>query len=343
MLLANSKKVKILSVFSMLFICSVLGSLFALFLRTFLIDEYRGSAVDFIILGALTGFVIPLSFHLLSPVLTALKKMPLWVSFFVQPAVFSLVIGVEYGTIIFFTFRPEDFLKNSFLLETIIFSLIISFLVTFFDNLNRLVGKKVLRGLMIGTYHQPVQEERYIMFLDIAGSTSIAEKIGDLRFHSLLNNFFSDITKPVIDNFGDIYKYVGDEIIITWQYSKKSSRYSPVDAYIAIGECIDSMKEYYNKTYGVIPSFKVGLHYGKVIVGEMGTYKQEIALLGDAMNTASRIQSACKDIGSNILLSKDAVDKMKEHYISTKNRHFNSVGNIELRGKEHPMELFTID
>ncbi|HOE08730.1 MAG TPA: adenylate/guanylate cyclase domain-containing protein [Treponemataceae bacterium] len=339
----NSKKDRILSIAAMLFICSFLGALFALFLRTFVISEYRGPSVEFIILGALTGFIIPLSFHLLSPVITAIKKMPLWVSFFIQPAFFSLIIGLEYGIIIFFTFRPEDFLKNSFLFETIFFSLVISFFVSFFDNLNRLVGKKVLRGLMIGTYHQPVQEERYIMFLDISGSTSIAEKIGDIRFHSLLNNFFSDIAKPVIDNYGDIYKYVGDEVIITWQFSPKTRKFSPIDAYDAICSEIKMKNDYYEKNFGIIPSFKAGLHYGKVVVGEMGSYKQEIALLGDAMNTASRIQSACKPLDSNFLLSKDAVKKMMEQYISVENKSFKSVGEIELRGKEHPMELFIIE
>lgn len=342
MVLENSKRVKLFSVFSMLLICSFLGALFALFLRTFIINEDRGPAVEFIILGSLTGFIIPLSFHLLSPVISAIKKMPLWVSFFIQPAFFSFIIGVEYGIIIFLTFRPDNFLKNSFLIETIFFSLTISFLVTFFDNLNRLVGKKVLRGLMVGTYHQPVLEERYIMFLDIAGSTSIAEKIGDLKFHSLLNNFFCDITKPIIDNYGDIYKYVGDEVIITWQFLKNTQKHSPVDAYISIYSAIEVRKDYYEKAYGFVPSFKAGLHYGKVIVGEMGSYKQEIALLGDAMNTASRIQGACKPSGTNFLLSRDAINALQMHYDHEKRREFMSMGNIELRGKENALELFTI-
>lgn len=341
--ISNTKKKKIISSITMIVFCSLSGSLFALFVRFFLSGTDTGPLYKYVLLGSITGFILPATFLLFAPFIDSIKKMPLWVSLFLQPLFFSLIIGVEYGAAFSLTFGLEEFHKTPFIFETVAFSLIMSFISIFLENINRLLGAKVLRGLMIGTYHQPVQEERYIMFLDISGSTSIAEKIGDLRFHSLLNKFFSDISKHVIDNFGDIYKYVGDEVIITWQFSKKTNKYSPVDAYESVCRCIEAQKKYYQNEFGIVPSFKAGLHYGKVIVGEMGTYKQEIALLGDAMNTASRIQSACKDIGSRFLLSKDAVDKMNEQYISVENRSFKSVGNIELRGKEHPMELFSIE
>lgn len=342
MRISNMKKMKLISSLSIVLLCSFAGLLFSLFIRFFLYSGDDEPIINFIILGSITGFVIPVTFLLLEPLISRIKKMPLWVSLFFQPLFFAVIIGLEYGVIYSLTFGHSDFLANSFIIETVIFSLIMSFISIFLENINRLLGAKVLRGLMIGTYHKPVQEERYVMFLDITGSTSIAEKIGDISFHLLLNDFFCDISKPVIDNFGDIYKYVGDEVIITWQFTKKTSAHSPVDAYTAICDCIAQRRDVYLKKYGVVPDFKAGLHFGKVIVGEMGSYKQEIAVLGDVMNTASRIQSACKSAGANFLLSKDAMDKLTLHYTHEKKRIFISKGNIELRGKEHPMELFTI-
>lgn len=306
MSISNTKRVKLISSISLVIICSLAGSLFSLFIRFFLNKDDNAPLMQYVILGSITGFVLPATFLFLDPLLARFKKMPLWVCFFIQPFFFAVIIGLEYGTIYSLTFGISSFLYDSFIIETVIFSLIMVSISIFIENINRLLGANVLRGLMIGTYHKPVQEERYIMFLDISGSTAIAEKIGDIRFHSLLNDFFCDITKPVVDNYGDIYKYVGDEIILTWRYSKKVKKHSPVDAYLSICSCIESRRNYYGNKYGVIPSFKAGLHYGKVIVGEMGSYKQEIALLGDAMNTASRIQGACKPSGTDFLLSIDA-------------------------------------
>ncbi len=56
------------------------------------------------------------------------------------------------------------------------------------------------------------------MFLDINSSTTIAEELGDQKYHELLKDFFSDITNPIIDNNGEIYQYVGDEVVVAWKY-----------------------------------------------------------------------------------------------------------------------------
>jgi adenylate cyclase len=176
------------------------------------------------------------------------------------------------------------------------------------------------------------------MFLDLAGSTAIAERIGNVAFHSLLNDFFCDISRPIMDGKGDIYKYVGDEAIITWP--AKGSGQSPVAAFFAIRDAIDLRADDYAKLYGEVPRFRAGLHFGEVIVGEMGLYKTEIALLGDVMNTASRIQSQCRPLGADFLASSDAMAAIGD--LSGGYRSL-SRGKCELRGKENAMELYELN
>ena len=65
-------------------------------------------------------------------------------------------------------------------------------------ELTRLIGGRVLINVMLGRYRHPTREERILMFLDLAGSTSLAEEMGELRTHELLTRFFFDIDEAIV-------------------------------------------------------------------------------------------------------------------------------------------------
>jgi adenylate cyclase len=62
------------------------------------------------------------------------------------------------------------------------------------------------------------------MFLDIAGSTTLAEQMGEVRVHDLITRFFFDIDRPIADHDGEVHSYVGDEVIVTWPLSDDTER-----------------------------------------------------------------------------------------------------------------------
>src|ERR1700738_2169741 len=88
----------------------------------------------------------------------------------------------------------------------------------------RLIGGRVLGSFMLGTYHRPRREQRIVMFLDIAGSTALAEHMGELRVPKLITRFFFDIDRPIADHDGEVHAYVGDEVIVTWPLSDHPER-----------------------------------------------------------------------------------------------------------------------
>lgn len=311
-----------------------LGALFASVIKLFFIQSER-SIETFGLFGALAGFVISGSLSFLSISITRFRRRPLWFIFFGVPVLFTLVIALEYAVLFHFIMDPTASLGDFMLPQTIAFSLAMTFVFNFIDAINRLLGNHVLRGLLLGTYHRPVVEERFVLFLDLAGSTSTAERIGDLAFHSFLNDFFCDLAKPTIDLGGDIYKYVGDEAIITWDREAGSS--GALEAFFAIGEAIAAREDYYRARYGDLPRFRAGLHFGKVVVGEMGDYKQEIALLGDVMNTTARIQGECRVLGVDLLVSADAA-----RALASGDRALEPRGAVSLRGKGGAIELFSV-
>src|SRR5690348_4272314 len=77
-------------------------------------------------------------------------------------------------------------------------------------------GPGMFWSMLSGEYHKPKIENRIFIFLDINESTSIAEDLGHEKYFRMLRDFFSDLTLPVLANDGEIYQYVGDEVLVSW-------------------------------------------------------------------------------------------------------------------------------
>ena len=76
-----------------------------------------------------------------------------------------------------------------------------------------------------------------------------------------------------------------------------------------------------------------------VVIGELGTIKMEIAFLGDTMNTAARLQQACRDTGQRVVASAALVNRLAALPPGIAKR---SIGRLRLRGKENEIELYAL-
>lgn len=200
-------------------------------------------------------------------------------------------------------------------------------------------GPGVLWKLITGKYYHPREEERIFMFLDLKSSTTIAEKIGNKQFFELLKDIYNDITEPIIYHLGEIYQYVGDEVVVTWQLNKGLKDHNCLACFFSIDQFIREKKDYYLENYEMIPSLKAGLHIGKATVGEIGVIKKDIVYSGDVLNTTSRIQGECNRQNVNILVSEELLQylHLNGEYRST------PIGEILLRGKEGKVRLNTVE
>ncbi len=232
-----------------------------------------------------------------------------------------------------------DYATSIDFLELLGFSVVLSFFVNFVRQINRMLGQNVLFNYIRGKYQLPLEEELIFMFLDLKSSTTIAERLGHRKNHEFLNDFFHDMTDPILERKGKIYQYVGDEIVLTWQLKEGLKDQNCIYCFFDIQNKLYSLKDVYLKKYGVYPEFKAGLHCGMVITGEMGDIKKDIVYHGDTVNTAARIQAECNKYNKKVLASKDLVDKLDLLGKYTAE----SMGNIRLRGKEKELELFSIE
>jgi len=201
-------------------------------------------------------------------------------------------------------------------------------------HVNEKYGQGVFLNMLTGKYHRPKEECRIFMFLDIKSSTTIAESIGHEQWFMLLNDFYNDVTIPILNNRGQIYQYVGDEIVIDWLLPKGLKRLNCINCFYEVKAGIHKRSQYYLKRYGVVPDFKAAVHYGNVTVGEIGRIKKEIIFTGDTLNTCARILELCKTYEADLLISKELQDQL-----NGSGYYYEHVAELELRGKQQPVSI----
>ena len=266
------------------------------------------------------------SFGLLVAVKTALYLMFICV---------GLVAGQLVGNLL--SAAPDH--STAINLITVLFGLGISFIINFVLSVNRLLGRGVLFSLVTGRYHRPRVETRFFLFIDMANSTAIAEKIGNENFHRLLNRFFSDLSGPISECRGTFHKYVGDEAIITWTLHDGSKDARTLRAFFLASDHLMARQAGYRATFGVEPEFRAALHCGDVITGEMGDVLREIAFLGEAINTTARIEQICKERRLPFLVSAAAL----RHFTVPAGLRPVSIGPTVIPGQTELQELFRVE
>jgi adenylate cyclase len=210
--------------------------------------------------------------------------------------------------------------------------------INLFLRTKYLVGMRVLGNFFLGRYNRPVQEDRIFMFLDLEGSTAISERLGALRTHKLIRRFFQDVAEHVYEFGGETHRYVGDEVVVTWPTNQGLKNAAWVNCIFDIRQAIDAERFSYYEEFGVMPEFRIGLHCGEVVAGEVGEDKREIVYIGDTVNTAARLEQLCREKGTWLLVSEDILSRTElPSHIESK-----SLGPVTLRGRSKSMEVFTL-
>ncbi|MBL0744788.1 adenylate/guanylate cyclase domain-containing protein [Chryseolinea lacunae] len=207
----------------------------------------------------------------------------------------------------------------------------------FYAEVSENLGQGVLLNFFTGRYHTPIEEERIFMFLDMKSSTTHAENMGHVKYFQMLREYFADLTDPILQHSGEIYQYVGDEVVVSWKLRNGLHDNNCINCFLAMKDALQKQRDNYLKNFGVSPEFKGGLHVGKVTTGEIGVIKKEIIFTGDVLNTTARIQGLCNTFQVDILVS-EPLAKMLHAPLNWK-----ALGEHGLRGRDEKLILFTIE
>jgi adenylate cyclase len=309
----------------------------------------RLSLFRFALIFGLIGFIITaLLIFFLKP---AFNHLPVWLSFILKMimilllyVIIAFVLLLIYYVFIYHgsfdrylnSFFTKILFTNTYVIFTIDMGLM-TLLSIIFLEITDSYGPGMFWNILMGEYTKPKIEDRIFTFLDLNDSTTIAEQLGHKRYFQMLKRFYADITLPVLANEGEIYQYVGDEIVVTWpntpENKLKALRFIRNSFYL-----IERQRKRYERRFGKVPEFKAGVHAGEVVVGFVGILKRVLIYCGDTMNTTARIRGMCQELDIPYILSEDFMhDFYQPHGYEIK-----PIGEIELKGRLEPTKLFSL-
>ena len=186
---------------------------------------------------------------------------------------------------------------------------------------------------------RPREEQRIVTFIDLVGSTGIAERIGSVGFHAFLSDILTRLSLVVAEFGGEVHRHVGDTLIATWPLGTAQENARAIRCMFACRAALDAAGAEIVRRHGHIPRFRASIHCGPLVAGEIGGAKRESVLVGDAMNVAARIEQTCRATGHSFLASRALIARaaIPLDVVAT------SIGRHELRGKSAAVELFTLE
>ena len=205
-------------------------------------------------------------------------------------------------------------------------------------QMSRLIGERTLRDVVLGRYHRSRRGERFFLFVDVAGSTPLAERIGPDAVHRFLGEVFRLASDPIDDHHGEVYQYVGDEIVITWTVADGRDDARPLACFFAIQQALEGTAPDFEREFGAVPRLRAALHAGPVIAGEVGGSRRAIVYHGDVMNTTSRLEQATRDLDRQFLVSGDALDRLD----AVGAYPLEDLGLQQLRGRAAPVHVYAV-
>lgn len=266
-----------------------------------------------IIYGVLISGAIG-TFELLAssgPLRDWLGSLPLTANLAIRSAFYAaVIIPVQYFDlgVLIAGLTPDP---NQNVWTPIIFSAVFAIALNLLFAISNIIGPRAFLHLVTGRYHTPVEESRFVLFVDIAGSTALAERLGGLGIHSFLDKTFRSLTGPIIDSRGEVLNYVGDEIIVTWSEASGAIDCRPLRCFLAMRNTLQKLQSRFEKEFGVAPRIRGSLHFGPVIVGEIGDIKRAIVFNGDVMNTAARLEELSRNVDGGFVASRAAIEQFK--------------------------------
>lgn len=298
---------------------------------------------------AIIGFVV--SAALVFYLKNAFRHYPFWLSVTLKMLMaFGLFLLIAFimlaGYFIFSEHRTlndfadgfyrEVFLTRAFMIFMFDLSVMTLLTIIILEVIDK-YGPGGFWSMMRGKYLNPRIENRIFIFLDINNATSIAEQLGHTKYFRLLRDFFSEITIPILANGGEIYQYIGDEVVLSWKNTplnkQRCFRFLRQTFFL-----LKRREQRFMKRYGVSPTFKAGIHSGEVTAGVIGVIKKDLVYSGDTLNTTARIRSKCHELEEAFVVSGDFLNDFSTPFAYK----VNEIGEMEFKGRAEKEKLFSI-
>jgi len=248
----------------------------------------------------------------------------------------------------FLAFRSNYFFQPALPVGSICFALLASTAHNFWrENLRKreiqaifgsYVSKQVVEKLLKNPEAIKLggeKKELTVFFSDLAGFTDLSEKLSPEELVQVINRYLSQVTDFILDNGGYVDKYIGDAVMGVFGSPEPLENHAAAACRAAIA-CRDWMETAFRDAPVKLHA-RIGLNTGPMVVGNVGSErKKNFTVLGDAVNLASRLEAANKQVGTIILIGED-VERMARGGFVTR-----SVARLRVKGKLQPNQTYEL-
>lgn len=179
-----------------------------------------------------------------------------------------------------------------------------------------------------------------ILFADLRGSTALAEKLSPEQAIAVMNAYLRVMARSVIDAGGILDKFTGDGLMAIFGAMGEPAHGAPAAARaaLAIRSNITALNVERARAGEPVAQFGVGMHTGDVVLGAIGLpERSDYTAIGDAVNTASRMESLTKEYQVDAVLSGATAEHLRGDGVELR-----SLGEAQVRGKANAVEVFTL-
>jgi len=180
------------------------------------------------------------------------------------------------------------------------------------------------------------RREVTVMFVDLAGFTSIAEKLDAQVLSSLLNEYLSVMSGVILEEQGTLDKYQGDAVMAFWNapLDQRDHALRACRAALRCQERLVGLRRAWFEQTGREPRVRVGVHTGVCIVGNMGSKQRfDYTVLGDTANLASRLEGVNKVFGTTVLVSEQTWEQVDGELAGRE------IGRVVVVGRDEPIKV----
>lgn len=179
----------------------------------------------------------------------------------------------------------------------------------------------------------------FVFFSDLRGFTQMSESQDPSQVVQMLNEYFSYMV-PVINRHGGVVdKFIGDAIMAVWgvPHSKPHDGQRALKACLEMRIALNELNEKRLARGEAALWVGMALHYGEAISGTIGSdERMEYTVIGNTINTASRIESSTKAFGTDLLVSEEVVQQLTEGF------KYSEAGQVEVKGRSQALKLFKV-
>lgn len=211
---------------------------------------------------------------------------------------------------------------------------------TVMNMFGKFVSPKVLATLLKNQDNLILKSTRKritVMFCDVKNFTTLSEKSNPEQLVNDMNELFNVMVDVIFQNNGTVDKFIGDCIMAYWgdPIAHEDDAFMAVKTAIEIKQKVRELAQKNEKEGKIVFDVKMGINTGEALLGLAGSERiMSYTAMGDAVNTASRLESNCSNLGRDLLISKSTYEDAKEKITAIE------AGKIKLKGKEEQIEAY---